>query len=167
MEEKQIKKIYKKLQKIQDKIDENGAFFMFIMGTDGKVKLGSMEHTEKECKKAFKERIKGKDEYIGNAVYLVEFFINDKYVEHPNKLIGGPFSYKIIQYHLSKKYNIKYLSGNINGAVWYTNEDLAEGKFHQRDLKKIIQVINDRRINILSIGKIRAVKLLEKLRSDD
>lgn len=156
-----IKKINTKISKIKDIVKKQGGFAYYLVDGD-EIKLVNKDHTEDLAKKKFTNRIQDKSKYIGDYVYEVSLMIDDKYVTHEHKLVAGPVSLKIKQYHITDDFDLKYKSGYKNGAIWYTNADLLEGSFHFTDIKKIIKIIHDNNVNIIRIGKVRAVNVLNK-----
>lgn len=156
-----IKKLNIKVSKIRDTVMKQGNYGYYLIGDDD-VKLVSKNHDKEEARENFLEKIKGKVKYINNFVYVVDLVIDDKYISHEHKLVAGPVSLKIKQYHVDNKYNLKYRSGYKNGAIWYTNQDLLDGVFHFTDIKKIIKIVHDNNVNILSMGKVRAVDMLDE-----
>lgn len=159
-----IKKINLKISKIHNTVKKQGRYgYYLVVGDDASdVKLATKDHDNDTAKEEFLEKIKGKKKYINCFVYVVDLTIDDKYVTHEHKLIPGPVSLKIKQYLIDKKYNLQYKSGYRRGAVWYTNQDLLNGVFHITDIKKIIKIIHDNNLNIISMGHLRAVDVLDK-----
>lgn len=155
-----VKKINRKIDKIQEIIDKQGQFGFYLIDDDDNVKLVNKNHKYTEGELEFYNKIYGKKQYIGNYVYIVNLVIDRKYIEKPHPLVGGPVSFKIKQYYIGKNYKLKYKTGYKNGAVWYTNEDIKDGLFHFTDIKQIIKIIHDNNVNIINIGKVRAVKIL-------
>lgn len=157
-----LAKIIKRIGKIQDIIDKQGQYGYYLV-VDDQVKLVSKNHDKTEAEEGFLDKISGKKQYIDNFVYTIDLVIDKKYIEKTHNLIGGPVSLKIKQYHIDKNYKLKYKSGYKNGAVWYTNDDIKNGLFHFTDIKQIIKNIHDNNVNILSIGKVRAVNMLNEV----
>ena len=155
------KKINLKISKIQDVVDKHGRYGYYLISGD-EVKLVTKNHDKENATENFLEKIKEKEKYINSIVYIVDLAINKKYVANKHDLVAGPVSLKIIQYHVNKKYNLQYKSGYKNGAIWYTNQDLLDGAFHITDIKKIIKIIHDNDVNIISAGKIKAVDILDE-----
>lgn len=155
-----IKKIKEKIDKIRKIIDIQGPFAYYLI--DDGVKLVSKDHKKSIAKKELLNKINKKARYINHHVYEVELVIDTQYIKKEDKLIGGPVSLKIKEYDIDDKFKLNYESGYKTGAVWYTNLDLLSGLFHFSDIKNIIKQIDDRNINILSVGKVRAVKILEQ-----
>lgn len=156
-----VKKINMKLSKIRETVEKQGNYGYYLIDDDD-VKLVSKADDKDVAEENFLEKIKGKKKYVNNFVYVVDLVIDGKYVANEHKLVGGPVSLKIKQYHIDPKYNLKYKSGYKNGAIWYTNQDLLDGAFHFTDIKKIIKIIHDNNVNILSVGKVRAVDMLNE-----
>jgi hypothetical protein len=161
MADKHIDKIKSKISKIESAIEKHGAYAYYIIHDDT-VKLASKCNDQGNAKQGLIDAISGKEKYIGDTVYEVRLSIDHKYIGKKHALVAGPVSLKIKQYHIDKKYNLKYVSGYKNGAIWYTDEDILNGVFHITDIKKIIKIIHDENVNIISVGGTRAVSVLEK-----
>jgi len=158
----EFKLINKKLDKIEKDIDKDGKYYYFIFDHEGKPKLLSKSHDKETAKAKVLADICGKNKYVGNSVYEVEFVINRNYIDNPSKLITGlPLSIRIKQFDINNKYNLFHKTGYQNGSVWYSNEDILNNLFHKADVKKIVDIVKNENIYILSIVKERAVNLLE------
>lgn len=157
--EKMIKKIKSKIDKIRKTVDLQGRYAYYLI-TDDEVKLVNKGHKQSTTKKDFYEKIKNKSKYINNDVYEVELIIDEKYIEKQSSVVAGPVSLHIKQYIINDDFKLVHKYEHKNGAVWYTNADLLEDGFHFNDIKKIIKDIDTRNINILSIGGVRALKIL-------
>jgi len=156
-----IKKINDRIEKIQNAINKQGSYSYYLIDDDT-VKLVSKDHEKNDAENDFLSKINKKKKYINNVVYTVDIVIDKKYITHEHKLVGGPVSLKIEQYYIDKKYQLNYKADYKSGAVWYTNEDIKNNMFHLSDIKQIIKIIHDNNVNILSIGRVRAVKILNE-----
>lgn len=160
MTDSRIKKINTNIKKIQDVIEKQGKYGYYIIYNDSVI-LANKDHNKEDAKENFLEKIEGNKKYIDSFVYVVDIVIDDKYVTHEHKLVAGPLSLKIKQYHINDKYKLKYKSGYKNGAIWYTNDDILLNAFKFSDIKKMIKIIHDNDVNIISMGKVRAVDILD------
>ena len=156
----QTQKVYDAIDKINESTKKSGKHFFYLIYNDD-VKLVSNEKTEVLTKKAFNQRVAGKDKYVDSSVYSVSISISEKYVGKPSNLVGGPVALQIKEYKLNDKLKLSYEADYKYGAVWYTNDDLRNNLFKMKDIRDIIKQIDDRNINILGIGKIRAVDILK------
>ena len=143
------------IKKIQKLVEKNGKTAYYLVEGDT-VKLLARDLD------SLAEKISEKKKYINKPVFEVNIVVDGKYVGVEHKLVAGPVSLKMKQYHVDDKYKLKYKSGYANGAVWYTNHDIADGAFHVGDIKKIVKIIHDNNVNILSMGKVRAVDMLNE-----
>jgi len=162
MTDNSIKKVIKKVSKIRKTIEKQGKYGYYLLDSEGVSKLIAKNSDKSLAKEAFLEKIKGKKKYIHNFVYEVDVVIDEKYITHNHKLVAGPVSLKIKQYHIDPKYNLKYNPDYKIGAVWYTNQDLLDDVFHFSDIKNIIKIIHDNNLDILSIGRVRAFDILNE-----
>lgn len=153
--------VKKKIKKIKNIIDRQGKYGYYLID-DSDVKLIGKGNDTEELKNRIIEKLQDNSQkYMNNFIYLVEININEKYIEKTHKNVGGPLSLRITQYRITKNNNLKHEASYINGAIWYSNQDLEQNKFRLVDVKKLIQIINDQNMEIVNIGTIRAVDILD------
>ena len=156
----QSQEVYDAIDKIKESTKKSGKHFFYLIHNDD-VKLVSNEKSGASAKKALLQRVADKDKYINSPVYSVSINIWEDYVEKPSNLVGGPVALQIKEYKLNDKLKLSYEADYKYGAVWYTNDDLRNNLFKMKDIRDIIKQIDDRNINIVGIGKIRAVDILK------
>lgn len=147
------------IAKIRKIVDKQGAFGFYLLA-DNEVKLVAKGHNLNDLMVEVLEKLSGKSQYINSPIYLVEVYIDEKYVEKPHKLVVGPVHLKIRQFKLTKKYTLGIEAGFKNGAVWYTNEDILNNGFRFTDTKQLVNKIHTRDIVIVNAGQVRALKIL-------
>lgn len=150
----------KAFDKVVKSVEHNGRFAYYLINNEDNVKLVSKSNDKDSALNKFYAKIDGKEEYIGNDVYEVEFVTDEKYLFEEHRLIAGPVSIKIHQKYIDKKFKLKHKHGLQHGAVWYTVKDIAKGAFHITDVKKLIKIIYDGNWCIISMGHLKAVDLL-------
>lgn len=159
MMEIDVKKVKIKIKKIQETVEKQGRYGFYMIDGDN-VKLVSKDHDKTIAEEEFYNKIADKTRYVGNIVYFVDLNIDEKYIEKKNKLVTGPVSLKVKVYKIAKNYKLKKVP-NLDGAIWYSNKDIADGRFHFTDIKNLIHEVYDKKINIISVGGITAVDILE------
>ena len=90
----EIKKIKKKTEKIQEIINKQGKYSYYLL-VDDQVKLIAKGNDKKDLDHDIFTKISQKKSTIGQYIYLVEVYINEKYIEKPIKLSPGPIHLKI------------------------------------------------------------------------
>lgn len=157
----EVKKIKARLNKIQKFIDTKGAYGYYLFHGDD-IKLVSKNNDQSVAKQQFLDKINGKSKYIGDTVYEVILDVYEEIAGIEQKLSGGPVRVGIIEYKITNNYDVEYILGYRDGAVWYTNQDILDGLFHAADLKPLFKKIHDNRIVVVNLGKVRAVNILNK-----
>lgn len=154
------KKIMQKIAKIRKTIDEQGKYAYYLM-MDDEVKLIAKGNNKEMLDEEVHNKISKKKSTIGCFIYLVEVFIDDKYVSNPSKIVVGPVHLKIKQFRISSQFKLVHSAKYQNGALFYSNNDIYNGGFHFTDIKQLIKEIHDRHIMITNILGVRAVWVLE------
>lgn len=156
----EIQKIKEKITKIQSVIDKQGRYGFYLL-IDDQVKLISKGNNKEDLDHDVFIKIAKKRSTIGNFIYLVEVHINEKYISKPIKVAPGPVMLKIKEFIISPRYELIHKAEYTNGALFYNNNDILNGKFHFTDIKELVKEVHDRKIQIANILGINAVKVLE------
>lgn len=154
------KKIKEKIHKIQNVITKQGKYGYYLLINDD-VKLIAKGDNKRDLEHAAFAKIAQKRSTIGSFIYLVEVYIDEKYVDKPIKIVPGPIHLKIQQFKISPHFEFKRESEFTNGALFYSNDDILNNKFHFTDIKKLIKEVHDRNIVITNMLGKRAVNILK------
>lgn len=150
-------KVKKKIEKINQVIEKNGRYGYYLID-EGKIKLISKSNNKMELDHDLFMKIARKRKTIGKTVYFIEYYANDKYIK--SKIVAGPVHIKIKQYEISPKYQLIEKDNFTNGAVFYTNDDILNNRFHISDVRTLLKKIHDDKIVITNILGINANKIL-------
>lgn len=159
LKQSDVKKVENAIDKITTILNEKGEYAYFIVDDDD-VKLASKGNVKDETKDNFLKKINGKKRYVNKNVYEMRISINKQYIKETSKFVAGPLSLKIKQYIINKKFKLEHHAEHIDGAVWYTNDDIINHGFHFGKLKEIINAIHRDNLDILNIAGVRAVDIL-------
>lgn len=155
-----IKKIKKNVDKINATINRQGSHGYYLIDEENNdVKLLSKNHDKKEAENEALNKLNGKDRYIGSSVFYVDIVVGEEYIGKHDDLIT-PVSLTIKEFQLTKSFKLKFKADNKFGAVWYTNDDLYNGVFNFKDIKRIVFNIHYFDLNIVSIGGVLATNVL-------
>jgi hypothetical protein len=158
-----IKKIKEKVKKIQHVVNKQGKYGYYLL-IDDEIKLIAKGNNKRDLEQVVFSKIAQKRSTIGSFIYLVEVYINEKYIDKPIKIVPGPLHLKIKQYTISPHFELIHKADFTDGALFYTNDDILDNGFHFTDIKRLIKEVNDRRILITNMLGIRALKVLNNKR---
>ncbi|VBB19008.1 hypothetical protein YASMINEVIRUS_1540 [Yasminevirus sp. GU-2018] len=159
-QKEKIEKIKKNISKIQKVIDKQGKHGYYLFDGDT-VKLVSKGHDKADVDESVLEKLNGKKQYVNKFIYLVDVIINPKYIGKEDDIIDGPVSLRIKQFQITKTFKMVHKADFKYGAVWYTNKDIENDTFSFTDIKQIIHNIHTKNIEIIGVGGVRAVDVLQ------
>jgi len=154
--------VNKTLDKIEKAITKNGRYaYYLVTGPKQEVKLVATGDNKKDLLTNIEEKLEGKDQYVGDALYFVDMHIDRKHIGKKHKIVVGPLSLKITEYIIMPDYKPHFYADLAIGAVWYPENELDTFSLKQvRDIIKNIYVGN---IEIISTGGVTASQVLEEI----
>lgn len=156
----QAQKVFNFINKLEKAIDLQGSYKYYVIDGDD-VKLLKQGQNKNKTKKEALQRLTDKPKFVDSKVFEVQVRINRKFVTKSSTLVPGPVSLAIIEYRVNDSYKLEHDPELKNGVVWYTNNDLENNRFHFKDIPRIIKMIDEKNINIISVGKVHAVDVLD------
>jgi len=155
-----------KVNQIEDNALKAGKIGYYLIHRDS-VLLVKKSNDDLELKNEVENTLNGKSQYIGNFIYRVEIYTTLNYIDKPHKLVPGSVHLKIKQFYVTNNYKLDYEADFKDGAVWYSDEDILNNKFHVTDIKELVKRIHNTNRFIDNMAGVKAVKILKNKEFDD
>lgn len=140
MNKKDINKIKKIVKKLSATIKDNGSYIWYVVTDDG-ILLVSKGETKNRSKKRALKKLEGRDDLIGDYLYMVQVVIDKRVIGNATDVVPGSININTSKYKLNNEY--KLVNKKKYGMVWFSDEDLINYGFDTKYIKIIVEKVHE------------------------